>query len=72
MEERDGNKNMERLNIIAIILLPATLIAGLFGMNYGRESDYVIKSFGGQFAIVTGVIAIVVIYFMIRSLIKKK
>jgi Mg2+ and Co2+ transporter CorA len=71
MEERDGNKNMERLNIIAIILLPATLIAGLFGMNYGN-GEYVIKSFGGQFAIVTGVIAIVVIYFMIRSLIKKK
>jgi Mg2+ and Co2+ transporter CorA len=70
MEERERNRKIEWLNIIATVLLPATLITGLFGMNYGK-GDYVIKSFGGQFVIVAGVITIAVIYFMIRSLIKR-
>jgi Mg2+ and Co2+ transporter CorA len=70
MEERESNRNVEWLNKVATVLLPATLIAGVFGMNYG--DNIVIKSFWGQFIIVTGVIVIAVIYFVINSLIKKK
>ncbi|KAA6316890.1 hypothetical protein EZS27_032868 [termite gut metagenome] len=42
MEERERNRNVEWLNKVATVLLPATLIAGVFGMNYGDNivNDY--------------------------------
>ena len=50
LDERARNKNAEKLNKIAAIFLPATLIAGVFGMNYHKGD--IISCFWGQLAIV--------------------
>lgn len=33
MEDREGNKEASKLNMMAAILLPATILTGMFGMN---------------------------------------
>lgn len=53
LDDRKRNKNAEKLNMIAAIFLPATLIAGIFGMNSLEKGD-IIPSFFGQLAIVIG------------------
>jgi Mg2+ and Co2+ transporter CorA len=67
MEDKERNRNAGWLNTIATILLPATLVTGLFGMNYGGCND-IVKSFWVQVAFVVIItIIIVVICFNIKS-----
>jgi Mg2+ and Co2+ transporter CorA len=55
LDDQKRSRNAEKLNMIAAIFLPATLIAGLFGMNYGDYSGHVVGSFWNQLLWVVGV-----------------
>ena len=63
--EQKRNENSEWLNTLATIFLPATVIAGLFGMNSFRDS-FEITDFMGQF------LFIVVFSILIYCAIKKR
>ena len=67
LDDRIRNKNSEMLNKIVALFLPATLITGLFGMNY--EEGTVLPCFWWQLGIV---IMSTTIMFGILQLISKK
>lgn len=66
VDDKIRNRNAEKLNIIAAIFLPATLIAGLFGMNKGED----LGSFCWQFLIV--VAATGIMFGLIQLIFKYK
>lgn len=67
LDEKKRGKTAETLTKIATIFLPATLIAGLFGMN---EGDDLVESFWWQLLVILVVTPIM--YLIIRSINHKK
>lgn len=59
------NENSEWLNTIATIFLPATVIAGVFGMNSFRDEAFKTLDFMGQFLFI--VIFSIFIYYVIKK-----
>lgn len=70
IDDKVRNKNSAYLNKIATLFLPATLIAGLFGMNaisnFGEDGEIVLWQFGAQVAF------IVIVCLIAYQFIKKK
>lgn len=67
VDDKIRNRNAERLNTIAAIFLPATLFAGLFGMNRGEDLKC---SFWWQFLVVITVMGMA--YFVMKFIQSKK
>ena len=62
--DRKENRNISRLNLIATILLPATVIAGIFGMNtYDEVTSYMCPE---MFWIVIGIVVALALSFLPR------
>jgi hypothetical protein len=64
LDDRARNKNAEKLNKIAAIFLPATLIAGIFGMNFMDGNPVCKPLFWWQLLVVIGVSLIASIFFL--------
>lgn len=67
LDDKKRGKTTEALTKIATIFLPATLIAGLFGMNEGGD---LVESFWWQSLII--LVATPIMYFIIQSINRKK
>jgi len=67
-DDKTQNENARLLNLIAAVFLPATLVAGIFGMNYGE--DDIINNFWWQAVIV--ILSTGVMYLTLKFINQKK
>ena len=70
MIDQRRNEDGERLNLLATIFLPATLLSGIFGMNSLVGEDFNCHSFLMQSVII--VVATIVSIFLFRKILKNR